>query len=287
MPNVIEKPIGIDLAERFMAMDGRFYPIEIGDKTYDFVSVTTVLDLVRIKGFLDLWEEEFIQTMGTDGYKKFLQKKADEGTAVHSLIEFFLTHCNDDDPPIMDRNNIASLGIEWKERFKNPRPLTSLDVNNFVWEKFKRWEEWWDFEERNKRPDVLWMEKTLYSESMGVAGRADAKMKMDEGDWIVDWKSGKMNDKHKMQVAAYVKMEEELTESKLAGGLIISLGEETKNGWKMTEVSNTKRAKQSPLDESEIDYWFRGFMTLKHVISWGLPDLKPRKKSLPRYIIPH
>lgn len=272
----------IDLSERVITADGRFYPIEIGEKKYDFPSVTTVLDHVRVKGFLDQWESEFIELMGVDGYKKFLQKKADEGTIVHSLIEFFLNHHLDDNPPIMDRKNIGDLQIPHFDR-----TLRSGEVNNFIWEKFKKWEEWWDEESKIKTPEVLWQEKVLFSESMGTAGRSDCKMKLDDGVWILDWKSGKVQDKHKIQVATYVKMEEEMTEETLAGGMIISLGEETKCGWKCTEVSNTKKSKDSPLDESEIDYYARGFMLLKKVVDWEFPDLRPRKKSLPRYILPH
>lgn len=277
------KAVTIDLKETFSTRDGRFYPAEIGGRSYEFPSVTTILDMVRIKGFLDKWEAELIEFMGVDGHKKYMEKKADEGTAVHHLIEYFLDQRGASSPKHIDRFNIEDLKIPWNEF----RLMTTKDVNDYAWAKFITWNEWWKEEMVPLNPKVIWQEKKLFSELHGVAGRSDILFEIGKELWIYDWKSGKSSDKHKLQVSTYIKMEEEGEGTKLAGGRILTLGEETRSGWKLMEVSATKKHKNSEKGESEVDYYFRFFCKLKEVVECHCPNFGPNNKTLPRYILPH
>ncbi len=270
-----------NLAERFSTRDGRFYPIEIDGEIFEYPSVTTVLDMVRVKGFLDKWEAELIEFIGVDGHKKYLEKKANEGTAMHNLIEYFLK-CRQHTSHSIDRFDIENLKIPWND----DRIMTTRDVNNYTWEKFVRWTEWWEEEMIPLKPEVIWTEKKLYSQIHQIAGRADVCFLLPDGLWIYDWKSGKSNEKHKIQISTYVTMEEGLIGKPLRGGRVVSLGEETKKGWKVIEVSTSERHKNSSKGESEVDFYFRGFSKLKEVVQWHCPHFGPNNKSLPRFIVP-
>jgi len=261
----------INLQETFLDSDGRFYPIVIGGERHEYISVTTVLDLGRTKGFLDQWEHEMLELLGVDGMKKYMRRKADEGTALHTLIERYLAERAKAHPQPLDRKELKDIP----------------DVTNLVWRKLLRWQEWWDEENRKAPVSVDWMEKVVHSEAHQLAGRSDGRMKLEDGTWIIDYKSGKSQEKHKMQLAAYIKMEEEMTGEKLTGGLILSLGEETRSGWKTTEIRNDKVHKNSSRGESEVDHYFRGFMNLKQVVEWEFPKIGPNHRELPRYILPH
>lgn len=276
-----------NLAERFSTRDGRFYPVVLDGITYEYPSVTTVLDMVRVKGFLDQWEAELVEFIGVDGHKKYLEKKANEGTALHNLIEFFLHERESDDPRPIDRFSILDYDIQWDK----DRLMTTKDVNNYTWEKFCRWQEWWDEVMVPLKPQLIWTEKALHSRRHGVAGRGDACFRLIDGVWIYDWKSGKSNEKHKFQTSVYVEMENEMLETTeedfVVGARILTLGEETKKGWKLTEISREMQQKGVQKKQNEVTHYFEGFLLLKAVVNWHCPYLGPNNKSLPRFILPH
>lgn len=274
--------MGINLNETFSTRDGRFYPITLNGELLHYPSVTTILDMVRVKGHLDKWEAELIEFIGVDGHKKYMQKKADEGTAVHNLIEYYLKERQDKKPFPMDRYNIEGMTIAWDGN----RMMTTKDVNDYSWEKFIRWVGWWKQEMLPSKPELIWTEKKLVSHKHGIAGRSDALFKIGTAFWIYDWKSGKSSDKHKFQCAAYCKMDQEESGRYIAGSRILTLGEETKSGWKLSEVSSFDKHKNSAAGETETDYYFNGFLKTKEVVDWHCPKFGPNNKTLPRHILP-
>ncbi len=264
--STVPTAVVVDLQETFLDVDGRFRRKLVDGVWKDFVSVTTVLGLVRVKGFLDKWEQDMIDMCGIDGFKKYMERKADEGTALHNLIELYLSQQKEKSPQVIDRQDY-------------------LKVNNFVWGKFLTWTEWWN--QLEEKPEIVWMEQEMFSMKHGISGKPDCLVRFKNGEyWLLDWKSGKCGDKYKLQLAMYIKMIEETLGIKCSGGIIISVGEETKQGWKETEISATKKHKNSAVGETETEYYLRGFLTYKKLVDFEIPRFGPNHLELPRYILP-
>lgn len=254
------KSPAINSNEVVIDFDGRFYETETGEK---YPSVTTVLDLVRIKGFLDKWEQDMIDEVGVEGYKKFMEKKAHQGTYMHALIEEYLR----------------------RVKAKEPEPLDikSANVPFVSWKKFVQWTDWYHEE---KPLSFEWTEARLFSHQHKYAGTADALTKLQDGFYIHDWKSSKqVTDKHLMQLAAYIKAYEEMSGDQLEGGIVVATGCATKKGYKAVKISNHVEHKNGN-GESEVDYYFNWFMDVKRLVDRELVGMADKERSAPRYIFP-
>lgn len=249
-PTMMSKP-AIDLTKLRRSQDKRFYPINVGGEVVEMPSVTTILDGVRVKGFLDKWEHEMIELLGVDGFKKFMKKKADEGTLVHELAELYLKRANEKDDTY----------FEWTE-----------DIGDVEWKKFNNWVAWY----KQYKPKMVWLERTLHSKTHRYAGRSDGLVEIDGELWVIDWKtSEKPQDKHLMQLSAYIKALEEMDGITVKGGMVVALGAKTKQGYSV-----------STIEGDDVEHYFEGFLKLKDVFDWHFPDQKGGGKLMPVYIVP-
>ena len=261
----------IDLNEMKLAVDGRFYPIPMEDGSIaQGKSVTTALGFVTVKSFLEEWQWEMRRELGMDGLKKYMDKKAWEGTQVHDMAEEYLRRVE----------NGEETYFEWTD-----------DINKFIWKKFNQWVDWY----KHRKPKVIWTEEKLYSREQLVGGRADALMEVEEqgsgwsfmpgGRGIFDYKTSKdFQEKHLLQIAAYIKMWEEMTGEKLDFGSVVVVGTTSKKGWKEVSISRHKKHKGSGLNE--IEHYWEGFKRINAMVDWTLSDLKPNDYEYPRYIVP-
>ena len=261
----------IDLTEKKLAVDGRFYPITMPDgSTEDGMSVTTALSFARIKSFLDEWEWEMQRELGLEGLKQYMTKKAWEGTMLHDMAEEYLKRVKAKDP----------THFEWTD-----------DMNKYIWHKFNIWESWYLL----RRPKVIWLEEKLQSVQQLCGGRADAMLEVKAqgtgyntllgGKGIFDWKTSKQfNEKHLMQLAAYIEFWREMTGEALDFGSVVVVGAQSKKGWKEVSISRNKIHKGSGMNE--IEHYYEGFKRVKSLVDWTLSDLKPNNYEYPRYIVP-
>lgn len=261
----------INLNERKLAVDGRFYPIVFPDgHTEPGMSVTTVLGFVKVKSFLEEWMWDFQREMGLDGMKRFMDKKAWEGTQVHDMAEEYLKRVQEGDESY----------FEWTD-----------DINKYIWKKFNTWTDWYAM----RKPKVVWTEEKLQSCELLVGGRADALLEVEEqgtgynylpgGRGMFDWKTSKdFNEKHLLQLAAYIKMHEEMTGEQLDFGSVVVVGAKSKKGWKEVSIQRSKIHKGSGLNE--IEHYWEGFKRAAAMVRWTLSDLKPDEYEYPRYIVP-
>jgi len=260
----------VDLSQKRCFVDKRFYPLvhpETGESKKG-PSVTTILDFVREKGFLDQWESEFIELWGVDGYKKFLEKKAAEGTMLHSLIELYLNRVLLKDP----------TPIEWTE-----------GISGFVWKKFLNFKAW--FEEH--RPNILWMERTVQSWELGYGGRADLGLEMtrDTDDYkkgqlfVHDHKSSKSaTSKHLEQDAAYIYALEEETGLKYHG-VVVPFGTPTRKGYKPVYVRRDVPY-QKGKTKSEYEYYLEAFLLKKKLFDHYFDEMLPEDQWLDVFVTP-
>ncbi|MGR3177809.1 MAG: hypothetical protein ACUZ8E_07105 [Candidatus Anammoxibacter sp.] len=95
------------------------------------------------------------------------------------------------------------------------------------------------------KPEIIYSEAIVYSEKLNEAGQVDKKIRIEEGEYeingskkvklpagnyIVDLKTGKNIDTAFMQLAAYVKCDEELTGETITGAIIVHTGATTRSG---------------------------------------------------------
>jgi len=263
--------MSIDLNEQKIAVDGRFYPISMpNNSTEQGMSVTTVLGFVRVKSFLDEWEWEMQRELGLDGLKAYMDKKGWEGTCVHDMAEEYLRRAMEGD----------ATPFEWTD-----------DINKYIWKKFITWVAWY----KDRKPKVIWTERKLQTVELLVGGRADAllevkaigtgKTKLPGGRGIFDYKTSKdYNEKHLIQLSAYMKMWEEETGEVLDFGSVVIVGAKTIKGWKEVSIQRSVIHEGSGLNE--VEHYWEGFKRAKSMVDWALSDLKPNDYEYPRYIVP-
>lgn len=244
-----------------LALDGRYYDIDLPDGSIGRGrSVTTVLDQARIKGFIDEWEWEMMRELGMTGFNEYMKKKAWEGTQLHELVELYLQRVQDS----------KFEYLQWEEQY-----------NKHVWKKFLHWIDWYN----NRKPTIVWMEKKLQSVELMVGGRADCLAVVEEGAWLFDWKSSKdVYDKHLIQLATYMKLFEEMSGIKLAGGSIIATGMRTQKGWKETSLITGKKHKGSGI--CEVEHYFNGFKHINTLLDWYEGHISPNDIEYPEFIMP-
>ena len=110
-----------------------------------------------------------------------LQRRADLGTAVH--------------------NGIADLLGSHKKHGMNPNHPDYSDLMASLME----WEMWWDEDPLGIRYADLTVEQRLTGEH--ICGEPDLLAKRANGSLVlIDWKTGSIQDRHKMQTAAYASM---------------------------------------------------------------------------------
>lgn len=204
MPNditVVGEPTQVEISGK------RFYRVAFSDGSNRHLrSVTTITKGAKLPSYLDVWEKEQIEALGVKGFQDALNQKAEDGTAVHKLIE---------------------------EHYKgNEFDIQDEDVA-------KLYQSYLNWEEKNKdKLEIVWTEKTLYSLQYGYAGRSDAKILLDGQRLIIDFKSAKrVYGEHKEQGSAYFMAASEMGE-KLDGILILALGAENKQGYTESFVTN-------------------------------------------------
>lgn len=199
--NVVGEPTQIEINGK------RFYRVSFSDGTYkNLRSVTTICKGARLPSFLDEWERQQCEALGVAGYLAALQQKADDGTALHKLIE---EHINGKDYDIQD--------VEIKKMF----------------ESYLRWE-------ARRKPRWIFNEKLVFSLQYDYAGRCDGKAQIENRIPIIDFKSAKraQND-HKEQGSAYLMADSEMKPEIHADSvLILCLGAENKQGYTETWLDN-------------------------------------------------
>lgn len=242
--------------------DSRFYSIDRGKKGISYYpSVTTILGSVKVASFLDNWKMEQAEKLGVLGARIQLFLDAERGTRVHDAIEEY--------------NKQHMAGKE--------EPIRWADFTDEEWQCFLRYHHWF----HTRCPRVISAEHKIYSDTYGFAGTMDAVMEIEGKTYIVDFKTSKdIFDDYLLQVAAYKKAYEEMTETKLHGFLILALRVNTKVGWREEVVESVMPKKRNGESARTCDDYFEGFLRRKAVFDWERPDFKPAHVLLPDTISP-
>jgi hypothetical protein len=144
-------------------VNGRYYTTPDGKK---YPSVTTVLS----HGSDQTWKEEWIARVGKEEADRISKKATTRGTAVHELIEQYLSNNKEYKKGHMP-SNIAS--------FHYIKPFLDKHIGT-----------------------IIGLEIPLYSDELRVAGRVDCIAKWDDKLSIVDFKTSK-KEKTKDEITNY------------------------------------------------------------------------------------
>jgi hypothetical protein len=161
--------------------DSRYYKIE---KKY-YPSITHVLNYYpKGKAF-----EDWLKKVGFSS--EFEVKRASqEGNQVHELIEKYF------------KGDTLHYLNDW-------------DVPNYpvlVWQMFLRFVEWWE----TFKPKLIATEAFLWSDKLKIAGTVDLICKINDENWIVDFKTSNYKQNYwELQTCAYKTCYEEMTGNKI------------------------------------------------------------------------
>lgn len=165
-------------------------------------SVTTILDVAN-KPALQAWRD----TVGPEEADRYMRKRADLGTQVHSACERFLNGLTVELPaedPIGEFSQLFYGFTRWLDKFK---------------------------------PDLIATEQFVYSTRHGYAGSADFVCEIDGELWIIDFKTSKsLHDAMGLQLAAYRQAYQEMT-GRRARTAILKLTTKTQKGWQFKEYN--------------------------------------------------
>jgi len=117
-----------------------------------------------------------------------VKKASEEGTKVHSLIEYYL----------------KGVELEYLDGFGNPK------MGPHVWQMFLKFVDFWE----TYKPTLIETEIHLFSDELKIAGTCDLvceiKLNGNVERWVIDFKtSNQIQTTHELQVALYAKCYEE------------------------------------------------------------------------------
>ena len=222
---------------RYYRRNGEFYP-----------SVTYVLNCYP-KG------KHFEDWLKRHGYTAdyVVRKAAEEGTAVHELIEEY---------------------FEGKEmKYLNDKGNPKFNPN--IWKMFLKFVDFWE----TYKPTLVETETHLFSDKLKIAGTVDLVCEIGDERWIIDFKtSNHMQTTYELQGAVYAQCYEECYGKKIdrVGMLWLkskSRGEDRKGeklkgkGW---EVHESSRSQEENLDI---------FMAVKKIFDLENPKHKPATET--------
>ena len=196
----------------------------IDDKEY--VSVTTPLSIISMP-YLEIWKAR----KGAKVAEAISKKAAAHGTTIHGYIEDI---CKGKLPDI------------------HPKHKVQMEV-------FQDW-----FNRRVKK--IIASEKVVWNTKYGVAGKLDfiGEIEGYDGYTLLDWKTGRVDKKHFLQMAAYIHcVPSAIKKIKLTDikhRLVISVRDD-----KVLEIPVDKK---DPTVDSTIDYDWNVFLSLLTVYNW-------------------
>lgn len=270
-------------------MNERVYKTDARIRVKDgknYVSVTSILSLVHVRDYIDIWKEELISRFGERYYKCYMDEVADQGSVMHGLIEAVLRSIHSPKKTIeIDYKTPLDVWYfggeqlmkpEWIKRFHNVIPYES-------WDKFIAWTRWLEQAEL-QHVDALELE--IYSDMHRYSGRFDAILSRSIGKGLHDWKSSgyAASDKHKMQAAAYYYAHLESTGEALDYAAIVCCGMTTQKGWHETILLGPHRVDKKTKPENTVEYWYHLFQKHLAIAMPAIEKILSSEHSLPRII---
>lgn len=236
---------------RFHVLDERFYKSPTDDDKF-YPGVTEILRV-----FFKSWKDEWLKNVGHNA--EIISKKARErGSAVHKLIELFLT------------------GNEVNFDFEDE----NSDIT--VWECLRKFMQFY----YRYRPKILAVEKVLSSDKYGFGGTLDILMELHidavpekfRGVWLVDNKTGTLSPEGIFQQAAYRKLLKEYNQDVDHVGLMhLDSNHRKVNdlqgvGWKLVEIP-----------EEKLVHGWKMFLTARQMWRHHNPNYVPKNKTYPAF----
>lgn len=227
-------------------LDNRVYK-RAEDKYYP--SVTTILQYFPKDKFFETW----VKDVGHNA-DLIMRRAGEEGSQVHQAVEELL------------RGN----EINWMDDYGNAR------YNLTVWEMIIKFTDFYN----QYRPDLIALEKFLFSDEYEYAGTVDLVCRIDNKVWLIDLKtSNSLHKSYDLQVAAYVNAWKEVvgTEINHAGilwlksakrGASKQKGKIQGEGWELKEIENLQEE-------------FESFKTIRKLYSQCNPVIEPIYKKYP------
>lgn len=97
------------------------------------------------------------------------------------------------------------------------------------WVKLKSFTDWY----HEYKPEILAVELPVFSKKGKYAGRVDCIARINEQIYLLDWKSSRsIHESATLQVSAYSKAVEEMTDLKIDNAGILQMGAQNKNGYR-------------------------------------------------------
>ena len=228
-------------------LDSRVYK---RDEDRYYPSVTTILQHMPKNRFFENWLKEV-------GYNAdiILKKAGREGTAVHDGIEKLLN----------------GEKLEWIDNYGNAA------YNENVWGMILKFKEFWEMVD----PELIAVEKFVYSDKYEYAGTADLVCKIKGKVWLIDFKtSNSLHRSYNLQLASYAKAWEEIHDQKIDRTGILWLKAHTRTSNKKKLQGKGWQLKQI----DDIDKNFELFQMIYKLYKLDNPKIQPIYKQYPTEI---
>lgn len=223
--------------EQINLFDERWYRIKIDkDQSIEVPSVTTILEALP-KGVAYL---EWYKNTDAEYVK---QETAEIGSAVHNLIQYYLTF----------------KGVSYDQI-----DLINETKKVIIWERFNMWLDWYIHKNINPIETEYIVFNNNYAGTVDMICREDGKIV------LYDWKTGNnIYDSAYLQVSAYKKAYEVMTGVEVDGVKILQINPKlNKKGWREYTVDN-------------IDYYYDIFLSVLKIWNFQNKSAKPKYKTLP------